>query len=75
MKVETKSSGDTYKTVTPYIDPSDAIEMASEIYGHTGERVTIPNMKSKAKSAWKIADEKKYGRPSEGEIEARDNMY
>lgn len=34
--------GDAYKVITPYIDPNDAIEMASEIYGHTGLRITIP---------------------------------
>ncbi len=81
--------GDSYKAVTPYIDPSDAIEMASEIYGHTGERVTIPagrktygnrastrrsSIKEKKESEWQ-RKERERGPLSEGEVEARNNMY
>jgi len=32
----------TPKIITPYISKEDAIEIASEIYEHTGQRVTIP---------------------------------
>ncbi len=35
--------GDAYSVITPYISQEDAIEMASEIYTHTGARVTIPH--------------------------------
>ena len=77
------------KLVTPYITQEESIDIATQIYEHTGGRVTVPHgrktygyrastreysIKEKNESEWQ-REERERGPPSEGEIEARNNMY